>query len=151
MSAVADKYAALQELGVEVLSVSVDSHFVHKMWNDHELVKMVEGGIPFHMASDQAGNVGRAFGVFDESQGIELRGRFIIDPDGVIQAMEMLTPPVGRKFAESVRQIQAYQHVRATGGKEATPAGWMPGDLTLTPGPDLVGNVWKVWKPSMET
>ena len=90
---------------MEVISVSVDSHFVHKMWNDHELVKMVEGGVPFHMASDQAGNVGRAYGVWDENQGIELRGRFIIDPDGVIQAMEVLTPPVGRRFAESIRQI----------------------------------------------
>ena len=116
MSAVADKYAALQELGVEVLSVSVDSHFVHKMWNDYELTKMVEGGVPFHMVSDQAGNVGRAFGVWDENQGIELRGRFIIDPDGVIQAMEVLTPPVGRRFAETIRQIQAFQHVRASKG-----------------------------------
>jgi alkyl hydroperoxide reductase subunit AhpC len=150
VSAVADNYSALQKLGVEVISISVDSHFVHKMWNDYELSKMVEGGVPFHMGSDQAGNVGRAYGVFDEGQGIELRGRFIIDPDGVIQAMEVLTPPVGRRFAETVRQIQAYQHVRASGGKEAAPAGWMPGDLTLKPGPDLVGNVWKVWKPSME-
>ena len=133
MSAVADKYAVLQKLGLEVISVSVDSHFVHKMWNDHELVKMVEGGVPFRMASDQAGTVGRAYGVYDEGQGIELRGRFIIDPDGVIQAMEVLTPPVGRKFAESVRQIQAYQHVRATGGKEATPAGWMPGEFDTEP------------------
>ena len=82
MSAVADNYAKLQELGIEVLSVSVDSHFVHKMWNDHELSKMVEGGVPFPMVSDQAGNVGRAYGVWDEAQGIELRGRFIIDPDG---------------------------------------------------------------------
>jgi hypothetical protein len=64
----------LQKLGCEVISVSVDSHFVHKMWNDHELTKMVEGGVPFHMASDQAGNVGRAYGVGDETQGIELRG-----------------------------------------------------------------------------
>ena len=95
MSAVADKYSELQKLGCEVVSVSVDSHFVHKMWNDHELTKMVEGGVPFHMASDQAGNVGRAYGVWDENQGIELRGRFIIDPDGVIQAMEVMTPPVG--------------------------------------------------------
>lgn len=150
MSAVAGKYPELQNLGVEVISVSVDSHFVHKMWNDHELTKMVEGGVPFHMASDQAGNVGRAYGVWDENQGIELRGRFIIDPDGVIQAMEVLTPPVGRRFAETVRQIQAFQHVRASKGTEATPAGWMPGDLTLKPGPDLVGNVWKVWKPDME-
>ena len=120
------------------------------MWNDHELSKMVEGGVPFHMASDQAGNVGRAFGVWDESQGIELRGRFIIDPDGVIQAMEVLTPPVGRRIAETIRQVQAFQHVRNSKGTEAMPAGWMPGDLTLKPGPDLVGNVWKVWKPSME-
>ncbi len=150
MSAVADKYSELQKLGVEVVSVSVDSHFVHKMWNDHELAKMVPGGVPFPMASDQAGNLGRAYGVFDETQGIEMRGRFIIDPEGVIQAMEVLTTPVGRKFAESVRQIQAFQHVRAAKGAEATPAGWMPGDLTLKPGPDLVGNVWKVWSPKME-
>jgi peroxiredoxin (alkyl hydroperoxide reductase subunit C) len=150
VSAVADKYSELQKLGCEVISVSVDSHFVHKMWNDHELTKMVEGGVPFHMASDQAGNVGRAYGVWDETQGIELRGRFIIDPDGVIQAAEVLTPPVGRRFAETVRQVQAFQHVRATKGAEATPAGWMPGQPTLKPGPDLVGNVWKVWKPSME-
>ena len=54
------------------------------------------------------------------------------------------------KFAETVRQVQAYQVVRASGGAEATPAGWMPGDLVLKPGPDLVGNVWKVWKPEME-
>lgn len=71
------------------------------MWNDHELSKMVQDGIPFPMASDQAGNLGRAYGVFDEGQGIELRGRFIIDPDGVIQAMEVLTisPPGSALFA----------------------------------------------------
>ena len=102
------------------------------------------------MVSDQAGNVGRAFGVWDENQGIELRGRFIIDPDGVIQAMEVLTPPVGRKFAESIRQIKAFQLVRASKGTEATPAGWEPGQPTLKPGPDLVGNVWKVWQPKQE-
>lgn len=150
MSAVAAKYQELQELGCEVISVSVDSHFVHKMWNDNELVHMVDGGIPFRMASDQAGNVGKAFGVYDESQGIELRGRFIIDPDGVIQAMEVLTPPVGRKFAESVRQVKAFQVVRESGGKEATPAGWEPGKPTLKPNPELVGKVWEVWQPSME-
>ena len=150
MSAVADKYDQLQDLGVEVISMSVDSHFVHKMWNDYELSKMVSGGIPFHMASDQAGNVGRAYGVWDENQGIELRGRFIIDPDGVIQAMEVLTPPVGRRFAETLRQIKAFQKVRESSGKEATPAGWEPGQATLKPGPDLVGKVWEVWKPSME-
>jgi alkyl hydroperoxide reductase subunit AhpC len=150
VSAVAANYQKLQDLGVEVISVSVDSHFVHKIWNDEELSKMADGGVPFHMVADQAGNVGRAYGCWDESQGVELRGRFIIDPDGVIQAMEVLTPPVGRKLAETIRQIQAYQHVRASEGKEACPAGWEPGKPTLKPGPDLVGKVWKVWNPSME-
>ena len=150
MSAVAANYDKLQELGVEVISVSVDSQFVHKMWNDQELSKMAQKDVPFHMASDGAGNVGKIYGVYDENAGIELRGRFIIDPDGVIQAMEVLTPPVGRKFAESVRQIQAFQHVRATEGAEATPAGWEPGKMTLKPGPDLVGKVWEVWNPKME-
>ncbi len=150
MSAVAANYQKLQDLGVEVISVSVDSHFVHKIWNEEELDKMVEGGVPFHMVADQAGHVGRAYGCWDENQGVELRGRFIIDPDGVIQAMEVMTPPVGRKLAETIRQIQAFQHIRATGGKEACPAGWEPGKPTLKPGPDLVGKVWKVWNPSME-
>jgi alkyl hydroperoxide reductase subunit AhpC len=150
VSAVADKYAVLQDLGVEVISISVDSMYVHKMWNDHELSKMVEGGVPFQMASDAAGNVGKVYGVYSEETGVELRGRFIIDPDGVIQAMEVMTPPVGRKLGETIRQIQAFQHVRATKGAEATPAGWEPGQLTLKPGPDLVGRVWEVWQPALE-
>ena len=150
MSAVADKYNVLQKLGVEVISISVDSVFVHKMWNDHELTKMVDGGIPFHMGSDTAGNVGKVYGVYDEGAGVELRGRFIIDPDGVIQGMEVLTPPVGRRLAETIRQVQAFQHVRESKGTEATPAGWEPGKPVLKPGPDLVGKVWEVWKPSME-
>lgn len=111
---------------------------------------MVPGGVPFPMLSDAGGRVGAAYGVYDEDAGVDVRGRFLIDPDGVIQAMEVLTPPVGRNFAEMTRQIQAYQHVARTKGAEATPAGWRPGDPTLKPGPDLVGKVWQVWKPKKE-
>ena len=126
--------------------MSIDSVFVHKMWNDNELSKMVDGGVPFPMLSDAGGRVGRVFGVFDEDAGVEARGRFIIDPDGVIQAYEVLSPPVGRNIAENLRQIQAFQHIRKTEGAEATPSGWRPGKTTLKPGPDLVGRVWEVWK-----
>ena len=133
---------------MEVLSASVDSQFVHKIWDENELSKMTEGGVPFPMLADAAGRLGTAYGVYDDEAGVDVRGRFIIDPDGVIQAMEVLTPPVGRRIAESVRQVQAFQLVRASKGTEATPAGWMPGQPVLRPGPDLVGNVWKVWKPN---
>ena len=77
-----------------------------------------------------------------------IRGRFIIDPDGIIQGMEVLNPTVGRSVAETIRQVKAFQHVRATG--EVTPSGWQPGKKTLTPGPDLVGRVWEIWQPEPE-
>jgi peroxiredoxin (alkyl hydroperoxide reductase subunit C) len=134
---------------VQVLSMSIDSVFVHKMWNDVELSKMVAGGVPFPMLSDAGGKVGSAFGVYDDQAGVETRGRFIIDPDGVIQGYEILTPPVGRNIDETLRQVQAFQLVRATKGAEATPSGWRPGKITLKPGPDLVGKVWEVWKTDM--
>jgi peroxiredoxin (alkyl hydroperoxide reductase subunit C) len=136
----------LKKLGVEVLSMSIDSVFVHKMWNDKELSKMVKGGVPFPMMSDTGGRVGKVYGVYDEDAGVETRGRFIIDPDGVIQGYEILTPPVGRNVGETIRQIQAFQLVRESNGTEATPSGWRPGKKTLKPGPDLVGRVWEEWK-----
>ena len=62
-----------------------------------------------------------------------------------VQAFEVLTPPVGRNVEETLRQIKAFQLVRESGGTKATPSGWKPGKPVLNPGPDLVGNVWKVW------
>ena len=88
------------------------------MWNDNELSKMVDGGIPFPMLSD-----------------------------GVVQGYEVLTPPVGRNVDETFRQIQAFQLVRESKGTEATPSGWIPGKPVLKPGPALVGKVWEVWNP----
>ncbi len=147
MTAVAAKYDEIKALGVQVLSISTDSRFTHKIWQEVELSKMVPGGVPYPMLSDSGGRIGTIYGVYDEEAGVDIRGRFLIDPDGVIQAMEVLTPPVGRNVAELIRQVQAFQHVRATG--EATPSGWQPGKVTLKPGPNLVGKVWEVWKPEM--
>jgi len=126
--------------------MSIDSMFTHKMWDDDELSKMVDGGVPFPMLSDAGGKVGTVYGVYDEDNGVEARGRFIIDPDGIVQGYEVLTPPVGRNVNETFRQLQAFQLVRATKGGEATPSGWRPGKATLKPGVNLVGKVWKEWK-----
>ncbi len=145
MSAVAVKYPELKAMDVEVLAMSVDSRFSHKIWQEEELSKMVKGGVPFPLLTDPGGNVGEVYGIYDESAGVDIRGRFIIDPEGTIRAMEVLTAEVGRNVAELIRQIKAFQHVVATG--EVTPSGWQPGKPTLTPGPSLVGKVWTVWKP----
>jgi peroxiredoxin (alkyl hydroperoxide reductase subunit C) len=127
--------------------MSVDSAFVHKVWNDNELSKMITAGkVPFPMLSDGGGKVGEMYGVYDEDAGVDVRGRFLIDPDGTVVGFEVLTPPVGRNVLETLRQIQAFQHVRATKAAEVCPSGWKPGKTVLKPGPDLVSNVWKNWK-----
>jgi alkyl hydroperoxide reductase subunit AhpC len=147
LSAVAVKYSELKALDVEVLAMSTDSRFTHKIWQEEELSKMVPNGVPYPMLSDAGGRVGKIYGVFDEDGGIDIRGRFLIDPDFVIQAMEVMTPAVGRNVVELIRQVKAFQHVRKTG--EVMPSGWQPGRTTLTPGPELVGKVWTKWKPEM--
>jgi peroxiredoxin (alkyl hydroperoxide reductase subunit C) len=106
---------------------------------------MVKDGIPFPMLSDPGGKIGEVYGVYDEEAGVDIRGRFIIDPDFIIRAVEILTPEVGRNPEELLRQLKAFQHVRETG--EVTPSGWQTGKVTLKPGPSLVGKVWEVWKP----
>ncbi len=128
--------------------MSTDSRFAHKIWQETELSKMIPGGVPYPMLSDAGGKIGRVYGVYDDQAGVNVRGRFIIDPDGVIQAMEILTPSVGRKIEETIRQVKAFQHVRKTG--EVLPAGWEPGKKTLKPRPDLAGKVWKEWDPQKD-
>lgn len=115
------------------------------MWNDNELSKMTGKDVPFPMLSDPDGAIGKMYGVYDADGKTETRGRFLIDPDGNVQAYEVLTPPVGRNLNEALRQIKAFQLVRETGGAEVTPSGWVPGKKTLKPSPALVGNVWKEW------
>ena len=147
MTAVAVKYPELQKLGVQVLAMSTDSRFSHKIWQEEELSKMVDQGVPFPLLSDAGGRVGSIYGVYEEAAGVNIRGRFLIDPEGVIVAAEIMTAEVGRNVSELIRQVQAFQHVAATG--EVTPAGWQPGRPTLKPGPALVGKVWKEWKTDM--
>ncbi len=112
--------------------MSTDSRFSHKIWQEEELSKMVDGGVPFPMLSDAGGKVGTIYGVYDEDSGVDIRGRFIIDPDFVIRAMEVMTPEVGRNVSELIRQVKAFQQ---SGNREVTPSGWQPGKATLKPGP----------------
>ncbi len=132
-------YPYLQELGVEVLAVSTDTKFSHKRFVETEPLlrdlKLVIG-------ADPTGEVTRKFGVMIEGAGLALRGRFLINPDGVIVAQEVQAPPVGRSVKEFVRQIIAHQHAHQTG--EVCPANWRPGKKTLPVNTDIepmTGNV----------
>ena len=125
--------------------MSVDSIYTHKAWEEHELADMVADGMPWPMLSDMGGRVGQAYGMYDDDAGVEVRGYYLIDPEGIVQASSAIASSIGHDVDEIMRQIEAIQYSIETG--EATPEGWRPGMPTLQPGVDLVGKVNTVWQP----
>jgi alkyl hydroperoxide reductase subunit AhpC len=142
------RYKEFQDLNAEVLAISPDSVYTHKMLNQIELCNMVNGDVPFPMLSDETGSIGKSYGVFDEKLGTTLRGTFIIDTDGYIHGMEVLNTPVGRSTSEILRQLQAFQTYVKTG--ELIPSDWKPGDRTINEMIEAIGNIWTQWKPEVK-
>ncbi|WP_053368533.1 alkyl hydroperoxide reductase subunit C [Bacillus sp. FJAT-27245] len=132
-----NQYPALQELGVEVFSASRDSHFTHKAWHD---TSETIGKITYAMIGDPAHVLSRQFDVLIEELGQADRGTFIIDPDGVIQAVEINAGGIGRDASTLINKIKAAQYVRNNPG-EVCPAKWEEGAKTLKPSLDLVGKI----------
>jgi len=133
----ADKYEQLKQMGVEVYSVSTDTHFVHKAWHDaSDTIKKIR----FPMLADPTGHLSRAFGVHIEEAGLAYRGTFLVDPAGLIKLAELQDNSIGRNADELVRKVQAAQFVASHPG-EVCPAKWKPGAATLKPGLDLVGKL----------
>ena len=123
MNAKADEF---EKMGVEILAVSTDTKFSHKRFVETEpLLK----DFKLTIGADATGEVSRAFGVYLEEEGVALRGRFLIDPNGVCVAQEVQAPSVGRNVNEFLRQVEAWQHAESTG--EVCPANWRPGKTTL--------------------
>lgn len=133
----ADNYDAFQKLGVEIYSVSTDTHFAHKAWHD---TSEAIGKIPFTMVGDPTGLISRNFEVMIEADGVADRGTFVIDPDGRIQIIEINAGGVGRDAAELLRKVKAAQYVAAH-PNEVCPAKWQEGEATLAPSLDLVGKI----------
>ena len=133
----ADKYEEFKKLGVEIYSVSTDTHFSHKAWHDtSDAIKKVD----YTMLADPTGTITRNFEVMREDAGLADRGTFVIDPDGVIQVAEVTAEGIGRNAVELVRKVKAAQYVRSHPG-EVCPAKWEEGDDTLAPSLDLVGKI----------
>jgi peroxiredoxin (alkyl hydroperoxide reductase subunit C) len=133
----ADNYAEFQKMGVEVYSVSTDTHFVHKAWHDaSETIKKIK----YPMLADPTGHLSRSFGVHIEEAGLAYRGTFVVDPNGKIKIAEIHDNGIGRNATELLRKVKAAQFV-ATHPNEVCPAKWEPGAATLKPGLDLVGKI----------
>src|SRR3989344_574429 len=133
----AKEYEALKEKNVEILSISTDSVFSHKAWHDDSpTIKQVN----FPMLSDQNGSISREYGTYIESEGVSLRGTFLIDPNGVLKAIEIHNNSLGRSIPEIIRKIDAAQHIYKN-SEQACPANWNPGNKALKPGLDMVGKI----------
>ncbi|WP_321346607.1 peroxiredoxin [uncultured Draconibacterium sp.] len=132
-------YDEFQELGVELLPVSVDSKFSHKRFVETEPILK---GLKLTIGADTTKEVARDFGVLIEEEGVALRGRFLFNPDGVCVAQEVQADSVGRNVIEFIRQIKAWQHASKTG--EVCPAGWRPGKKTLPVNTDVEQMTGKV-------
>lgn len=130
-------YDQLKALGVEVYSVSTDSHFVHKAWHDaSETIRK----IVYPMLADPTGVISRGFGVLDEESGTAYRGTFLVNPEGRVKVAEIHDNNIGRNAEELVRKVQAALFVANHPG-EVCPAKWREGDDTLKPSIDLVGKI----------
>ena len=133
----ADRYPEFQKMGVEVYSVSTDTHFAHKAWHDtSEAIKKVK----YVMIGDPTGTITRNFGVMIEEEGLALRGTFVIDPEGRIKLCEIHDNGIGRDASELLRKVKAAQYVASHPG-EVCPAKWKEGQRTLKPSLDLVGRI----------
>ena len=133
----ADHYAEFQNMGVEVYSVSTDTHFTHKAWHDaSDTIKKIN----YPMIGDPTGAITRNFGVMIEEAGLALRGTFVINPEGQIKVCEIHDLGIGRSAEELIRTVQAAQYVAGHDG-EVGPASWKPGSSTLKPSLDLVGKI----------
>lgn len=133
----ADFYPQLQEMGVEVYSVSTDTHFTHKAWHDaSDTIKKIN----YPMIGDPTGAISRNFEVMIEEEGLALRGTFVINPEGEIKVSEVHDLGIGRSAKELVRKVQAAQYTASHPG-EVCPASWQPGEATLAPSLDLVGKI----------
>jgi NADH-dependent peroxiredoxin subunit C len=133
----AENYKEFQKLGVEIYSVSTDTHFCHKAWHDSSpAISKIE----YTMLGDANHEICKNFDVLIEAAGLADRGTFVIDPDGVIQIVEVSAGGVGRDAKELLRKIKAVQYVASHPG-EVCPAKWQEGEKTLAPSLDLVGKI----------
>ena len=132
-----ESYAELKKLGAEVYSVSVDTHFVHKAWHDNSAAI---SKIEYTMIGDSNKELTRELDLLDDS-GKALRATLILDPENVIQTVEINADGIGRKANVNINKVKAAKYIAAHPG-EACPAKWeSEADATLIPGLDLVGKI----------
>ena len=131
----------LKSLGVEVFSVSIDSHFTHNAWRNTPVNQGGIGEVKYTMIADIDHSITKAFGVEHPQAGVAFRGSFIIDKNGVVRHQIVNDRPLGRNMDELVRIVEALQFHEEHG--EVCPAGWNKGDEGMKASPEGVASYLK--------
>lgn len=136
MAAVAAIYNQLRVLNTNVLAISTDSVYSHKVFTE---VSPSGSQVMFPLLSDRTHKISRAYRVLNENTGSTLRATIIIDPEGTIVTKFVNPPEVGRNVYEILRVIQGIQYSRRTG--EGIPANWVPGQSGIIRDPKYIGRI----------
>jgi peroxiredoxin (alkyl hydroperoxide reductase subunit C) len=124
------RVAKFKELGAEVVGVSIDSQFSHFAWRETPIEKGGIGRVGFTLVADVKHEITKAYGI-EHPAGVALRGSFLIDKAGVVQAQIVNNLPLGREVDEMVRLVEALQFTEQHG--EVCPAGWKKGQKGMKP------------------
>lgn len=121
-----------KSLGVEVIGVSIDSHFSHNAWRNTPVNQGGIGPVGYTLVADIKHEICKAYDVEAEG-GVALRGTFLIDKDGVVQHQYVNNLPLGRNIDETLRLVEALQFTEQHG--EVCPAGWSKGKSGMKASP----------------
>jgi peroxiredoxin (alkyl hydroperoxide reductase subunit C) len=114
---------------VEVISVSIDSHFTHNAYRNTPVKEGGIGPVRYIMAADMTHSTCQSYGVEHPVAGVAFRGAFVIDTHGVVRSQIVNDLPIGRNIDEILRIIDAVQFFEERG--EVCPAGWKKGDVGM--------------------
>ncbi len=129
------RYEAFQKRGVEVIGVSIDSHFSHNAWRNTAINDGGIGPVKYTLVADITHAICKAYDVESEG-GVAFRGSFLIDEDGAVRHQVVNDLPLGRNVDEMLRMVDALAFNQEHG--EVCPAGWQEGDAGMTASPEGV-------------
>ncbi|WP_223670306.1 peroxiredoxin [Kangiella shandongensis] len=122
--------------GVEVVGVSIDSHFTHNAWRNTAINDGGIGQVGYTLVADVKHEICQAFDVEHPEAGVAFRGSFLIDKDGTVRHQVVNDLPLGRNVDEMIRMVDALQFHEEHG--EVCPAGWNQGDKGMDASPEGV-------------
>jgi peroxiredoxin (alkyl hydroperoxide reductase subunit C) len=138
--AFSDAAKSFEAIGVQLLGVSVDSHFSHLAWRNTPRTQGGLGQIDYPLIADLNKQISRSYDVL-VNDAIALRGLFLIDKQGIVRHQVVNDLPLGRSVEEALRTVKALQYVETHG--EVCPANWKEGSRTIKPTVDASKEFFK--------